>query len=145
MKKFAIVIGGLFLGLGCALVVPSHVFSDEPPPIPKEVKIVHTAQLKKMLDGREKFLLVDSRIGSEYQEGHILTAIHVYDKEMESQKAKFPMNKESPIVFYCNGYPKCPRSVNAATIALGWGYKNISVYLEGYPEWEKKDYPVERQ
>ena len=145
MKKLTRVSGGLILALGFAFLVPSQVSSDEPPPIPKEVKALNTGQLKKMFDAREKFLLVDSRIGGEYQEGRILTAIHVYDKEMESHKSKFPADKNSPIVFYCNGYPKCPRSVNAATIALGWGYKNIYVYLDGYPEWEKKGYPVERQ
>ena len=74
MKKLTLVIGDLFLGLACALFVPIHIWSDKPPPIPKEVKTINTAQLKKMFDGREKFPLVDSRIGRKYQEGHILTA-----------------------------------------------------------------------
>lgn len=126
----------LFLGLTAP--------AQEAPPIPKEVTVLNTDQLQKMLDKKEKVLLVDARNGAEFKEGHIVTAIHVYDKEMEANKAKFPADKNAPVVFYCNGYPKCPRSVNAATTALGWGYKKIFVYLDGFPEWEKRGYPIER-
>jgi rhodanese-related sulfurtransferase len=119
--------------------------ADEAPPIPKEVTVIGGEQLKKMIDAKEKFLLVDARIGREYKEGHIPGAIHVYDKEMEGQKGKFPADKGHLIVFYCNGYPKCPRSANAATIALKWGYRNIYLYKAGIPEWEQKGYPIERE
>ena len=88
--------------------------AEDAPPIPKEVTVVTGEQLKKMMDGKDKFLLVDSRIGREYKEGHIPGAIHVYDKEMEAQSAKFPADKGHPIVFFATSYPKCPRSANAA-------------------------------
>jgi len=125
-----------------AMALP--VIADDPPPIPKEVKVITAEQLKKMLDSKDKFLLVDSRIASEYKEGHIPKAINVVDKEMESHKSKFPTDKDYPIVVYCNGYPKCPRSVNGATIAMTWGYKNLHVYTAGIPDWEQKGYAVER-
>lgn len=118
--------------------------ADDAPPIPKEVRIINGDQLKKMLDGKEKFLLVDSRIASEYKDGHIPKAISVVDKEMETQKGKFPADKSFPIVFYCNGYPKCPRSLNGAKTAMGWGYKNLLIYTAGMPEWEEKGFPIER-
>jgi rhodanese-related sulfurtransferase len=128
-----------------AVALTAVAAAQDAPPIPKEVTVVTGEQLKKMMDGKEKFLLVDSRIGREYKEGHIPGAIHVYDKEMDAQKAKFPTDKSHPIVFYCNGYPKCPRSANAATIALKWGYRHIYLYVAGIPEWEQKGYPVERE
>lgn len=135
-----LVMAGLFI-----LATVLRVGADDAPPIPKEVKIVTGDQLKKMLDNKEKFLLVDSRIANEYKDGHIPKAINVVDKEMESHKAKFPTDKEHPIVFYCNGYPKCPRSVNAAKTAMTWGYKNLHVYTAGIPEWEQKGFPVEKK
>ncbi len=113
--------------------------------IPKEISVVNAEQLKKMLDGKDKLMLVDSRNGSEYREGYIPTAVNVYDKEMEAQKAKFPADKSYPLVFYCNGYPKCPRSLNGAKMAMGWGYKKIFLYAGGFPDWSAKGYPVERQ
>jgi rhodanese-related sulfurtransferase len=125
-----------------AMVLP--VTADDPPPIPKEVKVLTGEQLKKMFDNKDKFLLVDSRIASEYKEGHIPKAINVVDKEMENHKSRFPTDKDYPIVFYCNGYPKCPRSVNGAKIAMAWGYKNLHVYTAGIPDWEQKGYPLER-
>jgi rhodanese-related sulfurtransferase len=144
MKKLNSIIKTVVNTTTLVLSLGFVAFAQEAPPIPKEVTIVNSDQLKKMLDGKEKFLLVDARNGAEFKEGHITTAIHVYDKEMDANKAKFPADKNTPIVFYCNGYPKCPRSVNAATTALGWGYKKIYVYAEGFPEWEKRGHPIER-
>jgi len=120
-------------------------YAHEPPAIPKDVSVISNEQLKKMLDSKEKFLLVDSRNGSEYKEGYIPTAVNVYDKEMESQKAKFPADRAFPLVFYCNGYPKCVRSLNGAKTAMSWGYKKIYLVTAGFPDWQAKGYPVERQ
>jgi len=127
------------------LAIPLAAMADEPPPIPKEVKVITGEQIKKMLGDKDKFMLVDSRIANEYKDGHIPKAINVVDKEMENHKAKFPSDKDFPIVFYCNGYPKCPRSVNGATTAMTWGYKNLFVYTAGIPDWEQKGYPIERK
>ena len=133
------------LALAVVAVSMTIVSAQDAPPIPKDVTVVTGEQLKKMIDGREKFLLVDSRNGSEYREGYIPTAVNVYDKEMEGQKAKFPSDKSQTLVFYCNGYPKCVRSLNGAKIAMGWGYKKLYLYVAGFPDWQAKGYPVEKQ
>ena len=132
--------------LGIALQrLISPAFADEAPPIPKEINIVTADQLKKLLDGRAPLLLIDSRVSQEFKEGHIPRAINVVDKDMEAHKAKFPADKNHPIIFYCNGYPKCVRSLNGAKLAMSWGYKNLSVYTAGIPDWEQKGYPIERK
>jgi len=130
---------GIILGSAVA------VLAQDAPAIPKDLNIITNEQLKKMIDGKEKFLLVDARNGSEYKEGYIPTAINVYDKDMENQKAKFPADKAFPVVFYCNGYPKCVRSLNGAKMALGWGYKKVYLVTAGFPDWQAKGFPVERQ
>jgi rhodanese-related sulfurtransferase len=118
--------------------------STEPQPIPSSVAVLTADQLKVMLDQDQKFFLVDNRNSAEFREGHIPKAIHVYDKEMEAQKGKFPSDKGFPLVFYCNGYPDCPRSLNGAKIAVEWGYKRVHLFKGGIPEWVAKGYPVER-
>ena len=118
--------------------------STEPQPIPSSVVVVSADQLKDMLDQGQKFLLVDTRNGAEFREGHIPKALHVYDKEMEAQKGKLPSDKSLPLVFYCNGYPDCPRSLNGAKIAVEWGYKKVHLFKGGIPEWAAKGYPIER-
>ncbi len=135
-------------GVVAAMVVFGMVavaVAQDAPAIPKEVTVVTGEQVKKMIDAKQKFLLVDSRNNSEYREGFIPTAVNVYDKEMEGQKAKFPPDKGMPIVFYCNGYPKCVRSLNGAKMAMGWGYKKLYLYSAGFPDWQAKGYPVEKQ
>jgi rhodanese-related sulfurtransferase len=134
----------LALGIAAGVALAGATFAQEAPPIPKEVGRVTAQQLKKMIEAKEKFLLIDSRNPSEYKEGHYPGAISVYDKDMEANKAKFPADKNTPLVFYCNGFPKCPRSLNGAKIALGWGYKRVSFHIGGMPEWEQLGYPVER-
>ncbi len=132
--------------LGVALwLLVGPAFADDAPPIPKEIKIVTTDQLKKLIDSRAPLLLVDSRVTQEFKEGHIPRAINVVDKDMEAHKAKFPADKNHPIIFYCNGYPKCVRSLNGAKLALSWGYKDLSVYTAGIPDWEQKGFPIERK
>lgn len=132
--------------LGLALqLLASPTFADDAPPIPKEIKVVSGDELKKLLDSRAQFLLVDSRVQQEFKDGHIPRAINVVDKDMEAHKAKFPADKSHPIIFYCNGYPKCVRSLNGAKMAMSWGYKNLSVYTAGIPEWEQKGFPIERK
>jgi hypothetical protein len=41
------------------------VLAQDAPAIPKDVTVISNEQLKKMIDGKEKFLLVDARNGSE--------------------------------------------------------------------------------
>jgi rhodanese-related sulfurtransferase len=118
-------------------------FAQDAPAIPKEVGKVTAQQIKKMIDAKDKFVLIDSRNPSEYKEAHYPGAISVYDKEMEASKAKFPADKGMPLVFYCNGFPKCVRSLNGAKMAVSWGYKQVSFHPGGMPEWEQMGYPVE--
>lgn len=146
MRRSGMIAGQTASAMVAVLAMAFAAFAeDAPPPIPKEVRTVDASQLKKMLDRKEKFLLVDARNEREYKEGHIVKAVHVYDKEMEAHKAKFPTDKSYPIVFYCNGYPKCLRSLNGAKMALSWGYTRVSLYVGGFPDWEGKGYPLERE
>ena len=123
---------------------PAVSLGETVPDIPKSIKVISSEQLKDWFDNKKKFLLVDSRVAQEFKTSHIPRAIHVYDKDMDGEKAKFPSDKDFPIVFYCNGYPKCVRSLNGAKIALSWGHRNIYLYTAGIPDWEARGYPLEK-
>ncbi len=144
MRSMTMLRGGFLTAL-VLLAVAASAMAQEAPAIPKELTVITTEQLKKMVDSKEKFVLVDARNSSEYHEGFIPTAINIYDKEMEANRAKLPADKNHPVVFYCNGYPKCVRSLNAAKLALAWGYKKVYLHTAGFPDWQSKGYPVERQ
>ena len=96
-------------------------------------QLVTTAELKKMLDGDEDFLLVDAMPAKDsYDKGHISRAVNfafpkeVMDgwddnamagQEQEEFQQLLGDDKERKLVFYC-GFVKCARSHNGA-VALG--------------------------
>ena len=99
-------------------------------------------------------VVVDSRIASEYADGHIKGAINIpyreksektvsFDvKQDEFNLAKLPADKQAPIVIYCNG-PECWKSFKASTAAIRHGYSNIYWYRDGFPNWKSKGLAIE--
>lgn len=96
-------------------------------------------QVKAMVDQGKKILIVDSRVATEYKESHIPGAINIPTKDMEAHRDKLPKGKNFPIVFYCNG-PPCPKSYEACTKAVEWGYKQVYWLRGGLPEWKERRY-----
>ena len=109
----------------------------------KTVTIVDADRLKTWIDQGKKILLIDSRVASEYKEGHIPTAINIPAPVMDQQRTKLPKDRSYPIVFYCNGWPECKKSHDACQKAIQWGYTQIYWFRDGIPAWQAKRYPVE--
>jgi rhodanese-related sulfurtransferase len=83
-------------------------------------------------------LVVDSRpLKTKYEKGHIPTAISIPDSQFEALSGKLPRSLETPIIFYCGGLD-CRLSHKSAARALVMGYKDVSVFAKGYPEWKKQ-------
>ena len=53
-----------------------------------------------------------------------------------------PSDKNTELVFYCNGTP-CWKGYKAADRAIKGGYKRVYWYRDGLPSWEAKGYPTE--
>ena len=102
-----------------------------------EFTVITTDQLREMIDGKSDFLLIDARTKDEYQEAHIAVALSIPEKSIEESSSLLPADKNSLIVFYCNGV-KCGKSKKAAKKADAMGYKNILIYGDGFPVWEEK-------
>lgn len=98
--------------------------------------------------------IVDVRSANEYAESHIKGAKNVVIKEKSEKKpdfdasldsfdlAKLPGDKNTEMVFYCNGLD-CWKSYKAATIAIKAGYKKIYWLRGGLPEWKSKGGAIE--
>lgn len=104
-------------------------------------KLITTTALKQLLDENAATIIVDARNPEEYQEVHIKGAINVPQKKFSANQDKLPSDKNSMIVFYCNGI-KCGKSKKAAKQAIELGYTNILVYADGMPVWEEKGMPI---
>jgi rhodanese-related sulfurtransferase len=101
-----------------------------------EFKVITTDQLKAMIEEKNDFLLIDARTKDEYQEAHIANALSIPEKNFEESLSLLPADKNSLLVFYCNGV-KCGKSKKVAKKADAIGYKNILIYGEGFPVWEE--------
>lgn len=102
-----------------------------------DLKIIHTEELKAMFDQKKDFTLIDARTKEEYQEAHIAGAINIPEKSFDELVSQLPSDKNSLLVFYCNGV-KCGKSKRSAKKAIAVGYTNILIYDEGFPVWEEK-------
>ena len=113
-------------------------------------QLVSTADLKKMLEEGEDFLLVDAMPAEDsYDKGHIPRAVNfAFPKEVMDgwddgamagrSQADFQQllgeDKDRTLVFYC-GFVKCARSHNGAVCARDLGYTQVYRYPGGIHAW----------
>ena len=71
--------------------------------VAQEFKDITADELKKMIDRKEKVVLVDSRGKNEYSEGHIPTAINILPEKFPVIHEFLPEDKKAFIIFYCRG------------------------------------------
>ena len=67
------------------------------------ITVEELTQLMEHGSQSETFTLVDSRIESQYNEGHIPGAISIYDGKIEKQPDLLPEDKNGLLIFYCGG------------------------------------------
>ena len=103
-----------------------------------EVKAVEKLVMKA---GKKPYVLIDARPAVKYQKSFIPSAISLPKAEFELKKGLLPNDKSVPLIFYCGGY-KCELSHRSAKLALGMGYKAVSVFAAGQPAWKKAKLPL---
>jgi len=96
---------------------------------------VSAAHIKKLIDEKASFALVDARPRRLADKGMIPTAINIPDTEFDKQVDRLPADKATPVIFYCAGL-ECVLSDKSADKARTLGYTQVLTYPEGYPEWE---------
>jgi len=132
MKKIA----GLFVLLIFTLALQTAVYGAD-----EGYRLIGHAELKAKIEADQRdFLLVDARNPEEYREAHMPGAISIPQKKMDDYLGLLPSDRNSEIIFYCNGV-KCGKSKKAARKAVKVGYTNVRVYAEGMPVWEERGYP----
>ena len=97
---------------------------------------VSGAHIRKLIDEKAAYLLVDARPRRVADKGMIPTAINIPDSEFDKHVARLPADKATPLVYYCGGL-ECVLSDKSADKARKLGYTNVLTYPEGYPEWER--------
>jgi rhodanese-related sulfurtransferase len=91
------------------------------------------------LINHEKAIVLDVREDKEYQEGHILNAIHIPLGSLEQRVKELEKHKEKPVIINCrSGH----RSGNACVTLKKHGFINVYNLGGGIMAWQNANYPV---
>ena len=83
----------------------------------------------------ENVMIIDARPKrAKYDKGHIPGAVSIPDSQFDKMVDQLPADKDALLIFYCGGL-KCPLSHKSAFKAEKLGYKNITVFAEGFPKY----------
>lgn len=119
--------------------------AEDAAPLPQTLPGATTVDAEGVIDligSQPALIVVDARITTDRQHGHIEGSISLPDIETDcdSLAAKVSMDKTTPLLFYCNGV-KCGRSVKSVRIAKACGFSRLYWFRGGFEEWLQKDYP----
>jgi rhodanese-related sulfurtransferase len=105
----------------------------------KRVKETNVADVKRMIDDGERFLLVDVREDNEWTNGHLPGAIHmgrgVIERDIE---ARVP-ETSTKMILYCGGGF---RSALVADNLQKMGYTNVESMDGGWKGWLAQGLPT---
>ena len=94
-------------------------------------------EAKEIMDTEERYVILDVRSQSEYDEKHIPGAILIPDTEIEAKAEDILTEKDQLILVYCRSGR---RSKNAAAMLAKMGYTNVNEF-GGINDWP---YEVEK-
>ncbi|MCL2726520.1 MAG: molybdopterin-synthase adenylyltransferase MoeB [Polyangiaceae bacterium] len=106
----------------------------------RETKEVSLAELKRRLDAKESYVLLDVRDKEEFRTGHIPGALSLPRGFLEIQVEALIPNKSTKIVTYCGSGA---RSALAAKTLADLGYTNVETANPGFVHWKELGYPFE--
>jgi rhodanese-related sulfurtransferase len=106
------------------------------------VKETNVADVKRTIDGGERFLLVDVREDNEWASGHIPGAVHmgrgIIERDIE---AKVP-ETSTKMILYCGGGF---RSALVADNLQKMGYTNVESMDGGWRGWVSSGLPIVKE
>lgn len=97
---------------------------------------VSAAHIKKLIDDKSAYMLIDARPKRVADKGMIPTAVNISDTDFDKNLDKLPADKATPLIYYCGGM-ECVLSDKSADKARKLGYTAVLTYPPGYPEWEQ--------
>jgi rhodanese-related sulfurtransferase len=120
--------------------------SDFPPHPEKPWVEISPEQTKVLFDRGTPF--VDARRTAVYRDGHIRGArsLSVWEADLDGKLLALSqegLDPARPVVAYCSG-GDCEDSHQLAERLWSIGFNNVLVYKDGFPDWEKRGWPVEK-
>ncbi|MDO5045260.1 rhodanese-like domain-containing protein [Campylobacter sp.] len=104
----------------------------------KDYTEISTSVVKNAFDSNAAFL-IDARPYAKFLAETIPGAISVNDSDIDTLKGRFPTDKNTPIITFCQGFD-CKKSHAVAQKLIELGYKKVSNYSAGLPAWKSAGY-----
>lgn len=105
----------------------------------KHVKQTNVQDVKRRMDGGEKFLLVDVREDNEWAKGHILGAVHMGKGVIERDIEQRCPGTDTKLILYCGGGF---RSALVADNLQKMGYTEVESMDGGWRGWISAGLPT---
>jgi rhodanese-related sulfurtransferase len=119
----------------------SKTYSDLLQEVKSQVRTITLEEIKRRIDAREKYTLVDVREKDETRLGYIPGAVLLPRGFLEMQaESKLP-DKDAKLVIYCAGGT---RSAFAAKALQDLGYKSVESANPGFIRWKDIGNPIEK-
>jgi sulfur-carrier protein adenylyltransferase/sulfurtransferase len=108
--------------------------------VKSEIEEVDASETARLLASDEPPALVDVRERDEWDEGHIVGAVHVTRGNLESRIEQAVPDRDRPVVLYC---ASGNRSAFAAKTLEELGYTTVSSLAGGYTDWKRNGFPTQ--
>ena len=107
-------------------------------------KEVSLQDLKKWIDEKKDFVLIDVLVQNSYDAQHIPGAVHagVHEDDFLEKVLKFVPDKNKQVVVYCSS-STCQASPLAAGKLVEAGYMNVLHFKGGLADWQDAGYAFE--
>lgn len=104
-----------------------------------KVPQVTAEDVKKAIDGKESFILLDVRTPEEYARGKIAGSINLPVDKVDCDIVKVVPDKSAKVYVYCLSGS---RSVHAVDVMVKLGYSNVFDMKQGLLAWRAKYFPL---
>src|SRR3954462_12976433 len=112
--------------------MPPITYSDLIANVRKQVREVSLDELKRRVDAKEPYVLLDVREKEEFRAGFIPGALSIPRGFLEMQVEQRLPDKNAKIIAYCAGGT---RSALAAASLKELGYTNVETANPGFVRW----------
>jgi rhodanese-related sulfurtransferase len=141
MAFFALSVAGTALAQQAAPAGPPPIVKDMVAKAKASIKKVSAADVKAMIDKKEKVIYLDVRDAGEFAAGHLPGAMNISRGTLEFNVFNKIQDQNAKVIVYCK---TAGRSTLATKTLNDLGYKNAVLMDAQYEDWIKAAYPVER-
>jgi len=141
MALFALSVAGTALAQQKAPAGPPPVVKDMVAKAKVSIQKVSAADVKAMIDKKDKVIYLDVRDAGEFAAGHLPGAMNISRGTLEFNVFNKIQDQNAKIIVYCK---TAGRSTLATKTLNDLGYKNAILMDAQFEDWVKAGYPVAR-